>query len=349
TIAIGKAVKQTVDTRFYPQVNVCLTSLDSYGFVTPGTTEVHICDGSGHSIPSGSGYSVTSPDLSTSGCPAQGGGVCPSDAPGVKADFTNLTGDDIRALARSTLEFQVHDKYAIQDLTSTFPNGKIAFYGELKTHTGTTDLSASDDLFHTGDAKSYCSSVVGGFPANRDDPGVAASAAQAILKGAVTGGPTSADSVMQTIHMGSIAKGIRTGGDTNPELFVDGISVAEYIGKDGVKTTREYKCPGCTQPMYGTIMPAALAFVNGSRGAATTWTFAYNGPEVWTPDYFTTYGVGIGTQLVNSTGWNLSDTYFVNNWPGTPYTLHKAGNDPVYWYVTQTNYITGYICAARLH
>ncbi|ELG4352529.1 hypothetical protein RN262_005022, partial [Salmonella enterica] len=223
TIAIGSAVKQTVDTRFYPQVHVCLTNLDSNGFVTPGTTEVHLCDGSGHTIPSGSGYKVAAPALSTAGCPADGGGVCPSDAAGVKADFTNLTGDDIRALASTRIAFQVHDVYAANDTTVSFTTGEIAFYGELKTHKGAANLGGTGDLFHTNDANAYCSQVVRRFPYDVDDPKQAAVAASAVLKGAHTGGTTSADGQMNTIQMGGIASGIRTGGDTNPELFVAGL------------------------------------------------------------------------------------------------------------------------------
>ncbi|EBT6740094.1 hypothetical protein CO800_23715 [Salmonella enterica] len=349
SVGIGSAVKKTVDTRFYPQVNVCLTNLDSDGFVTPGTTEVHLCDVSGHTIPSGSGYKVAAPALSTAGCPADGGGVCPSDAAGVKADFTNLTGDDIRALASSSITFQVHDVYAAKDTTVSFTNGEIAFYGELKTHKGAINLGTSDDLFHTDDAKAYCRSVVGRFPDNRDDPELAREAAEKVMSGTLTGGPSSADSDMRTIQMGSITSGIHTGGDTNPELFVAGFANPQWQDGDGFTTSREVLWDDTNQVYrYGTKIPAALVYVNGSRSAATSfhWDgvapfgYYYDGRTIW---------VTFGLRLHTDTGWRLDDAYFVNNWPGTPYTLHKGDGDTRYHYVTQVNYITGYICAASLH
>ncbi|ECG9675425.1 hypothetical protein FO670_20360 [Salmonella enterica] len=349
TIAIGKAVKQTVDTRFYPQVNVCLTNLDSDGFVTPGTTEVHLCDGSGHTIPSGSGYKVAAPALSTAGCPADGGGVCPSDAAGVKADFTNLTGDDIRALASSSITLQVHDVYAAQEMTSAFPSAYIAFYGELKTHKNAVNLGTSDDLFHTDDAKAYCRSVVGRFPDHSDDPKLAGTAAHQVFNGTLTGGPSSADSEMRTIQMGSITSGIHTGGDTNPEIFVAGFSNVQYTDKDGFTTSRELQWDDSAgTDRYGTKFPAALVFVNGSRRAATTWDWVGSAPDAYYA-YGRTLWVTIGLDLHTDTSWNLEDAYYVNNWPGTPYTLHKGNGDTRYHYVTQVNYITGYICAASLH
>ncbi|EGW8102474.1 hypothetical protein JGX95_004902, partial [Salmonella enterica] len=350
TIAIGKAVKQTVDTRFYPQVNVCLTDLDSNGFVTPGTTEVHLCDGSGHTIPSGSGYTVTAPGISSAGCPTDGGGVCPSDAAGVKADFTNLTGDDIRTLALQWTSFRITDVYAAQTSESWFNEGKLAFYGELKSHKGATDLSASDDLFHTTDAKNYCRSVTQRFPDNSDDPEHAAIAAETVLKGTPAGGATRADTEMSTIHMGSIGSAIRTGGDSNPELFVVGMRDGEYNGRY-LTTNREAKYdPTKRTYLKGTTMPSAVVSVNGSRKSAVKWDFYNDGLDV-TFDLTQEYEIemSIGWRMQHVTGWNLADAYYVNNWPGTPYTLHEANGDVGYDYVTQVNYITGYICAASLH
>ncbi|EPS8874652.1 hypothetical protein ACVI0V_004962, partial [Salmonella enterica] len=273
SVSIGSAVKKTFDTRFYPQVNVCLTNLDSHGYVTPGTTEVHLCDASGHTIPSGSGYKVAAPALSTAGCPADGGGVCPSDSAGVKADFTNLTGDDIRALASTQIAFQVHDVYAAKDTTVSFTTGEIAFYGELKTHKGAADLSASTDLFHTEEANAYCHDVVRRYPFPRSDPEHADMAAEAILKGAVTGGSTSDDGVMATIQMGAIATGIHTGGDTNPELFVVGVSHGEYDNGRVAWSREAFYDSNTHKYILGTTFPSALVFVNGSRGAATWWSW----------------------------------------------------------------------------
>ncbi|EIK3723866.1 Ig-like domain-containing protein, partial [Salmonella enterica] len=347
SVSIGSAVKKTFDTRFYPQVNVCLTNLDSNGFVTPGTTEVHICDGSGHTIPSGSGYKVAAPALSPSGCPADGGGVCPSDAAGVKADFTNLTGDDIRALASTRITFQVHDVYAAQDMTSSFTTGEIAFYGELKSHKPSSNLGATNDLFHTRDAQAYCNSVVRRLPGGVAGQGTSAESAAAIQTGVRTGGSTTNDSVMATIQMGSIASGIHTGGDTNPEIFVDGIAYG--TAPDGYDSdTEAFRARESDALVRGTVYPSSLVFVNGKRGASTDWNMSEDGVD-YHQGYNALLESSFGLRLHTTTGWNLSDAYYVNNWPGTPYTTHKGNGDTTYHYVTQVNYITGYICAASLH
>ncbi|EIX4014234.1 hypothetical protein MKB35_004853 [Salmonella enterica] len=351
TITIGKAVKQAVDTRFYPQVNICLTNLDSDGFVTPGTTEVHLCDGSGHTIPSGSGYTVTATGISSSGCPTGGGGVCPSDVAGVKADFTNLTGDDIRALARIRYTYHVTDVYSAVTSEPGITEGNIAFYGELKTHKGARNLGASIDLFYTVEAGKYCDQAAQRFPDKSDYPDHVAKWTQAILKGAATGGTTSTDPEMATLHMGSISGAIHTGGDSNPELFVAGGRSPEYIDPKGhLDTYREtFYETNDNKYMYGTYLPSALVFVNGGRKAATKWDYVDDGAEITDYYYNWTSEVSIGFWLHRVTNWNLSDAYYVNNWPGTPYTLHKADGSVGYDFVTQVNYITGYICAASLH
>ncbi|EIR3011430.1 Ig-like domain-containing protein, partial [Salmonella enterica] len=327
TIAIGSAVKKTFDTRFYPQVNVCLTKLDSDGFVTPGTTEVHLCDGSGHTVPSGSGYTVTATGISSSGCPTGGGGVCPSDAAGVKADFTNLTGDDIRALARISYTLHVTDVYAARTKDDHINEGNIAFYGELKSHKGVRNLSSSSDLFYKMEAKSYCRDSAQRFPDGSIDADHEAIWVKAILKGTPTGGAAPTDGEMATLHMGAIGRAIHTGGDTNPELFIPGGASPEYKDPNGsLDTGREAKYdPNNRTWMYGTYLPAAIVFVNGSRNAATKWDFSNDGVSV--DDYSGTdwvQGVSIGFRIPQLTHWNVSDAYYVNNWPGTPYTQHKA-------------------------
>ncbi|EGS1585055.1 hypothetical protein PXY93_004999, partial [Salmonella enterica] len=255
--------------------------------------------------------------------------MCPSDAAGVKADFTNLTGDDIRALASTRIAFQVHDVYAAKDTTVSFTTGEIAFYGELKTHKGATNLAASDDLFHTVDANAYCRAVVRRFPYDIDDPAQGAYAARAVLKGAPTGGTVRADAEMATINMGDIARQINTGGDTNPEIFVAGLSHGTLVGSAATLTQEALNDITIGRYHLGTTLPSALVFVNGSRGAATKWDWSNDGPT-------TEYGspnpvkLSIGLKLSETTQWNLSDAYFVNNWPGTPYTDHKGNGDANY-------------------
>lgn len=98
----------------------------------------------------------------------------------------------------------------------------------------------------------------------------------------------------------------------------------------------------------GAIYPSSLVFVNGKRAASTSWSMNKDGVTEAT-GYHVLMESSFGLLLHNATRWNLSDAYYVNNWPGTPYTLHKGNGDSAYHYVTQVNYITGYICAASLH
>ncbi|EKO2138598.1 Ig-like domain-containing protein, partial [Salmonella enterica] len=128
TITIGKAVKQTVDTRFYPQVHVCVSNLSASGYIVPGQTEVQICDGSGHAVPNGSGYTVTLPGMSSAGCTKSGGGVCPPDTAGKKADFTGLTGDDIAQLVFRPAKYDITDTYAGATQKSAGPGGTLVYY-----------------------------------------------------------------------------------------------------------------------------------------------------------------------------------------------------------------------------
>lgn len=74
-----------------------------------------------------------------------------------------------------------------------------------------------------------------------------------------------------------------------------------------------------------------------------------DGPEYATEANGTRRRVTIGHNISADTGWNLSDMYFVNNWPGTPLTQHKSDrNDTTDEFVTQVNYVSGYVCNASL-
>ncbi|ECJ3371222.1 hypothetical protein FQB06_24420, partial [Salmonella enterica] len=185
TITIGKAVKQTVDTRFYPQVHVCVSNLSASGYIVPGQTEVQICDGSGHAVPNGSGYTVTLPGMSSAGCTKHGGGVCPPDTAGLKADFTGLTGDDIAQLVFHTAKYNITDNWSLASFNVSGPNGVLVFYGELRHHFAAAALGAvsNDDLFHTADAKAFCSRA-----ANTDEDYNLAMYTEALDAGAVAGG-----------------------------------------------------------------------------------------------------------------------------------------------------------------
>ncbi|EJA0708443.1 hypothetical protein MRR01_003519, partial [Salmonella enterica] len=275
-------------------------------------------------------------------------------AAGVKADFTNLTGDDIRALASTRIAFQVHDVYAAKDTTVSFTTGKIAFYGELKTHWPAANLGTTRDLFHVADAKGYCSAVVRNTPYT-DDNVYGKEVSETVDEGKATGGATVNDSIMATIHMGNIGDAIRSGGDTNPEIFVAGSGQGSVTIKRNDVFSELKRDDVTSAPVYGVKLPTALVFVNGSRSASAAWSIVRNGINYTTaapplyPNDRIVIMASIGTKLHEATSWNLSDAYFVNNWPGAPYTLHKGNGDSAYHYVTQVNYITGYICAASLH
>ncbi|EMV6263458.1 hypothetical protein AACO63_005026, partial [Salmonella enterica] len=335
-----KAAKQTVDTRFYPQVHVCVSNLSASGYIVPGQTEVQICDGSGHAVPNGSGYTVTRPGMSTAGCTKHGGGVCPPDTAGLKADFTGLTGDDIAQLVFHTAKYNITDNWSRASFNVSGPNGVLVFYGELRQHQPATPLGAAqnDDLFHTADAKAFCSRA-----ANTDEEYNLAMYTEALDAGAVAGGATS-DSKVKTLFVGRIADALKTGGATNPELFVSGGGRAAFY-YHGTDLERETTADDHT----GSLIPRLLVMVNGRGGTSTAWSARDNPPTVVVADPAGHTSVSIGWALVRYTGWNLSDMYYVNNWPGTPLTQHKpAWNDTTNKYVTQVNYVSGYVCHASL-
>ncbi|EKC4657630.1 hypothetical protein OP103_004705 [Salmonella enterica subsp. enterica] len=347
TIAVGKAVKQTVDTRFYPRVHVCVSNLSGYDYIVPGHTVVQICDGSNTAVPSGSGYTVTRPGLSSAGCTKSGGGVCPPDTAGVKADFTGLTGDDIAELVFHPKAYEITDDIANVNYESDGPRGKLAYYGELATHFPAAPLGGSygRDIFHVGAANGFCRRS----PDNYDDYSQRVFR-EAIHAGDTTGGRTNNVQDMQSLFIGDITGAIHTGGDTNPELFVSGGGVAfstvkvdsNYVDAETVDTFGA-----------GAKFPHMLVMVNGKRAAAVAWTMLDDGLEsVYPHDGHPgeADGVVFARWIAARTGWNLSDMYFVNNWPGTPVAQHKADeNDTANMFVTQVNYVSGYICAASLH
>ncbi|EKQ1733445.1 hypothetical protein ACKWFW_005034, partial [Salmonella enterica] len=339
TIAIGKAVKQTVDTRFYPQVHVCTSNLSASGYIVPGQTEVQICDGSGHAVPNGSGYTVTLPGMSSAGCTKSGGGVCPPDTAGIKADFTGLTGDDIAQLVDNPINYNITDNWSLASYNVSGPNGTLVYFGELRSHFPSAPLGSTpnDDLFHTADAKAFCSRA-----RNTNEIYRKTMFTEGLQAGTVTGGSTS-DSTVKTMFIGRIADAIKTGGAANPELFVSGGGYADMTIQY-INFAHEHTFDGHA----GTLIPRLIVMVNGQGSAATSWS-----AEDDLPSFTRTQGgdseVYIGQKIAMDTGWNLSDMYYVNNWPGTPLTQHKPDrNDTTNKYVTQVNYVSGYVCHASL-
>ncbi|EKY7128750.1 hypothetical protein QFB55_004849, partial [Salmonella enterica] len=348
TIAIGKAVKQTVDTRFYQAIDICVDGLATGNVIVPGT-EAHLCTAFTRiSIPAGSGYTVTAPGFSAAACPASGGGLCPSDKTGVAADFRHLTGDDVRKLIGASTPFHIHDDVAGQVSVAGLKGLGLLVYGELKAHHNSADLQHSVDLFHTVEAHEYCKSLGTG---THDAYDIAHMSKQTItetlLSGDASGGTTTSDSTMRSLYIGNMGKAISTGGDTNPEAFVAGSGEVEdplWPSHNREYYREEFK----PDEILGTRFPSVVAFVNGKRAAATTWSMWVDGAEIISEAGFGFFEDSVGWTIANKTGWNLSDFYYVNNYPGPPYTNHKGNGDSRYHYVTQVNYVTGYICKATL-
>ncbi|EMD5835055.1 hypothetical protein VRN49_004684, partial [Salmonella enterica] len=264
--------------------------------------------------------------------------VCPPDTAGLKADFTGLTGDDIAQLVFHTAKYNITDNWSLASFNVSGPNGVLVFYGELRQHFAAAALGTAynDDLFHTADAKAFCSRA-----ANTDEDYNLAMYTEALDTGAVAGGATS-DSTVKTLFVGRIADAIKTGGATNPELFVSGGGQAGWYDH-GVLVERAH-----TEDLhYGTLIPRLVVMVNGGSAASTAWSASDNPPTI--VEKAGHFSVSIGWALIRWTGWKLSDMYYVNNWPGTPLTQHKpAWNDTTNKYVTQVNYVSGYVCHASL-
>ncbi|ENW1037466.1 hypothetical protein ACFLB9_004615, partial [Salmonella enterica] len=334
-VRIGTMDVVEVETEFYPLVHVCISGLKDSQYVVPGTTKVRLCSGSGNALSTADyrGYTVTANGLSTTtACPVSGGGVCPSDDTG--ADFTGLTGEDVRALADHGLDYSVKDTYAGVELPAPqLPSVTLVYYGQLRTHKSATSLRDTFDVFHAGDAAAWCAKHNRDVAYGPDGyPPVSL-----VSGGSVTVGGTAVDAEVGSYFIGAIQHAYRTGGDTNPELFVAG-----YESTTDLK--RETQDMGLSTEHKGALIPVQLVFLNGSRSAAV----GYDIRDAGAIDQGSTWR-HIGTNLHTKTNWNLSDMYYVNNWPGTPYTDHKGNGDSRYPYVTQVNYVTGYICAARLN
>ncbi|EGB4213642.1 hypothetical protein H7M26_004629, partial [Salmonella enterica] len=334
-VRIGTMDVVEVETEFYPLVHVCISGLKDSQYVVPGTTKVRLCSGSGNALSTADyrGYTVTANGLSTTtACPVSGGGVCPSDDTG--ADFTGLTGEDVRALADHGLDYSVKDTYAGVELPAPqLPSVTLVYYGQLRTHKSATSLGDTFDVFHAGDAAAWCAKHNRDVAYGPDDyPPVSL-----VTGGSVTGGGTAIDPEVGSYFIGAIQHAYRTGGDTNPELFVAGYESTSHV-------VRETHNMGLSTEHKGALIPGQLVLLNGSRSAAV----GYDIRDAGAIDQGSTWR-HIGTNLHTKTNWNLSDMYYVNNWPGTPYTDHKGNGDSQYPYVTQVNYVTGYICAARLN
>ncbi|EIV4431951.1 Ig-like domain-containing protein, partial [Salmonella enterica] len=340
-VSIGKAVKQTVDTRFYPQVHVCLSNLSASRYIVPGQTEVQICDGSGHAVPKGSGYTVALPGMSSAGCTRSGGGVCPPDTPGLKADFTGLTGDDIAQLVFRPAKYDIADTAAGVTMKSAGPGGTIVYYAELATHKPYTPLGGpnGNDIFFTKEAARFCAKST-----SESVRYLKSMFSEAMLAGTPTGG-TANESGIKSMFIGDVRGVIHTGTDSAPELFVSGGGSAWYNASSGLGTGAEVSPNG----VVGAIIPQLIVMVNGSRSAATAYSFYTDMPDVGSGPSPLGISLSIGHSIPYATGWNVSDMYYVNNWPGTPLTLHKpASNDTTDEFVTQVNYVSGYVCNASL-
>ncbi|EOF5172262.1 hypothetical protein ACK1XN_005065, partial [Salmonella enterica] len=353
TIAVGKAVKQTVDTRFYPRVHVCVSNLSAYGYIVPGQTEVQICDGSNHAVPNGSGYTVTRPGLSSAGCTKRGGGVCPPDLAGLKADFTGLTGDDIAQLVFHPTEYDITDNISNASYKSTGPGGQLAYYGVLGTELGPVkvvtgyDTEDATDAFRIERAEALCKKAPG-ETVPQDKVNVFSEALDA---GTTTGGTATTSGGIVRLYTGSISGAIKAGTDARPALFVSGwdYHIPERIGtwNDYAAEVRIRTVP----TSYGTQLPGLLVMVAGAEGKARAYNPGIDGVDFLSEsgvsgDYV---GAAIGRRIASVTGMSLANMYSVSDYPDGSAGGHKPDkNDTNDLYVAQVNYVTGYVCEASL-
>ncbi|EHL9946213.1 hypothetical protein KCD38_004718 [Salmonella enterica subsp. enterica serovar Oranienburg] len=222
----------------------------------------------------------------------------------------------------------------------------MVYYAELSQHWPYAQLGGQygDDIFHVHEATAFCNNAA----AESEDRYQKKMFTESLAVGTSAGGPAHVSSI-KSLYIGSIANAIRTGGDTNPELFVAGGGLAQ-IKPDKYYLYNSENLPGVSA---GASMPRLLVMVNGSRSAATAYDPIADGvdAEDLSPGHVSNpWAIAFGRKIASVTGWNVSDMYYVNNWPGTPLTQHKPdANDVTNKYVTQVNYVSGYVCNASLH
>ncbi|EBS5591210.1 hypothetical protein DUV77_25665, partial [Salmonella enterica subsp. enterica serovar Newport] len=339
------AVKKTFETMFYPQVHICLVNLSAHGFIVPGQTEVRICDVNYHVVPDGSGYSVTLPGMSPAGCTKRGGGVCPPDTAGLKADFTGLSGDDIAQLVFHPTVYNITDDFSHAHLADHGPGGRLAYYGELATHFGRTGQNDGwpGDVFHLTDAQQYCESS-----AHTADIYTSEAAAAAILTGQTTGGPTTAAGALKSLYIGRVAGAFRTGDRTTPVLLVEGNTWTDEYPADRTDNGDDEIDPVHTG--NGSLIPELLVMVAGAEGQVATYKPRTDGVDhVWDgASGGVVAGRSFGRRMVAATGWDLSGMYAVTYRPGADGDTRPDKNDMTNRYVSHVNYVTGYICGAEL-
>ncbi|EMB7482931.1 hypothetical protein VAA18_005024, partial [Salmonella enterica] len=236
--------------------------------------------------------------------------------------------------------YDIADTIAKVTYKSNGPGGYVVYYGELASHHGSAPLGGAQgtDIFHTKDARKFCQNAPG-YVDSRYEFG------ETLATGETAGGSTRASPPMKSLFIGRITAAIHTGGDTNPELLVGGLP-GELRHANGHNTAAEEDFDG--HP--GAVIPRWLVLVNGKRNAATSYIGDCGDcVSAWQDPVSMKEALTFGNKISKMTGWNLSDMYYVNNWPGAPLTQHKAdGNDNVNLFVTQVNYVSGYVCVASL-
>ncbi|EMB7482928.1 hypothetical protein VAA18_005021, partial [Salmonella enterica] len=252
-----------------------------------------------------------------------------------------LTGDDIAQLVFRPAKYDIADDDAGVTLKSAGPGGTLVYYAELARHKDYTPLGGpnGNDIFYTAEAAEFCHKAPyesTWYKKSMFD--------EALLAGTATGGTTK-EPGMKSLFIGQISRAIHTGGDTNPELFVSGGGSAYVNFTSSTGTESEVDKDG----HVGASLPQLLVLVNGSRSAATAYSVRSDVPDVHSTTGHLGFDLSIGHSIAYATGWNVSDMYYVNNWPGTPLANHKpASNDTTNEFVTQVNYVSGYVCNASL-
>ncbi|EEO8664105.1 hypothetical protein G6K64_004720, partial [Salmonella enterica subsp. enterica serovar Rubislaw] len=174
------------------------------------------------------------------------------------ADFTGLTGQDIADLANLGLDYTVKDEYAGVEMPDLqLPTVRMVYYGELRYHKGYTSLQATEDVFHISESARWCGSH--GRNIEYLEPNYPP--VSSVTSGTLSGGNTESDGIVHSYFIGPIQHAYKSGGDTNPEVFVAGYVAANRLA-------REAQNLGQTNEVLGALIPPQLVFLNGSRSAA---------------------------------------------------------------------------------
>ncbi|EKE1576082.1 Ig-like domain-containing protein [Salmonella enterica] len=324
SVSIGSAVKKAVDTRFYPQVSVCLTNTGSYNLIIFGKTEVHLCDNGGHTVTNPAGYTVASTGLGVSDCTGDKG-LCPLKSSGPV--LSELPGD---LPGKHIDDVTITDTYAGKTVWTGSPYSGYSFVvtvsRDITTHShGGNGNSGWEDKFTL---------LENSAAPLRDTPFYSGNLSRPDLKLVLDDAVATSFAHTPTVSsdLGLVTGGTRYifgnpaslvgGGDGAPALYV--LTASGYVPNVSLSV-------GSAQAAGG-LHPWKVYYFNRSATAVAGW----DGENLQNENNGTA-----GLYKVN--GWNSDDAFKCNNWNGTPYDKHPCNGDTNYPFLTQVNYVNGII------